>query len=235
MAQKIVGIVHEPLFQAFIDVRKACDYLDRMRSMEILRGYGPDTNLQRLIQRYWYGQKVVPKSGKCFGRPFHMERGGTQGDPVYQTIFNIIVYSVVRVVLLEVCVPQEAQHGIGWLEDDQKNCFYADDGRIAGQNLLWVQTTLMAMVSMFERLGLHTNLGNTKSVACTSGFIWGQKGASAYKKRVTDEGGGGWDRKQTKIICTECGGTMSAYYLHHHMDISNGIVMPQTRGVEVRG
>ena len=51
--QKLAGIVHEPLFQVFIDVQKAYDYLDRVRCMEILMGYGLGTNLYRLMQRYW--------------------------------------------------------------------------------------------------------------------------------------------------------------------------------------
>ena len=57
---------------------------------------------------------MVPKPGKYFGRPFRMERGVKQVDPVSPTIFNITVDAVVRVVLLEVCGPQEAQHGLGW-------------------------------------------------------------------------------------------------------------------------
>ena len=44
-----------------------------------------------------------------------MERGVKQVDPVSPTIFNITVDAVVRVVLLEVCGPHVAQHGLGWL------------------------------------------------------------------------------------------------------------------------
>ena len=38
--------------------------------MQIVRGYGLGPNLQRFLQRYWDGQKVVTKLGNCFGRPF---------------------------------------------------------------------------------------------------------------------------------------------------------------------
>ena len=47
--------------------------------MEIIRGCGLGTNLQRLLQWYWDGKNVVPKSGKYFRRPFCMERELTQG------------------------------------------------------------------------------------------------------------------------------------------------------------
>ena len=57
---------------------------------------------------------MVPKVGKVFGRPFNMEIGVTQGEPVSPTIFNIVVDAVVREVLLEICGPQEAHHGFIW-------------------------------------------------------------------------------------------------------------------------
>ena len=55
-----------------------------------------------LLQRCWDRQNMVPKAGKFFGRPFNMERGVTQGDPVSPMIFNIVVDAVVREFLLEV-------------------------------------------------------------------------------------------------------------------------------------
>ena len=65
------------------------------------------------------------------------------------TIFNIVVDSVVRVVLLELCIPQEAQYGFRWATGEQSICFYADDGKISGRNPIWVQTALTYMVRMF--------------------------------------------------------------------------------------
>ena len=44
---------------------------------------------------------MVPKAGKFFGRPFGMERGVTHRDPVTPIIFNIVMDTVVREVLLD--------------------------------------------------------------------------------------------------------------------------------------
>ena len=68
--------------------------------MDILRGYVLGNNLQILLQWYCDEQKVVPKAGKYFGRAFHTEIGVTQEEPLSTTIFSILVYAVVRVVLL---------------------------------------------------------------------------------------------------------------------------------------
>ena len=57
--------------------------------MEILCGYGLGPKLKRLLQWYWDKQRLVPKSGNYYGRPFRMGRGVTQGDPVSATLFNI--------------------------------------------------------------------------------------------------------------------------------------------------
>ena len=107
---------------------------------------------------------MVLNSGKYYGRPFNTWRGVTQGDPVSPTLFNIIVDALVRTTLQEICVPQESQHGFGWSAVEHNIRFYADDGRIAGRDPIWVQAELTTMVRIFERVGLQTNLDKTKAI-----------------------------------------------------------------------
>ena len=66
------------------------------------------------------------------------------------------------------------------------------------------------MVRMFERVCLQTNLGKTKAMICTPGFIWGQHGAEAYKRRALGEGQNFRESKGTRVSCEVCGGTMAA-------------------------
>ena len=82
--------------------------------------------------------------------------------------------AVVRATLQEVCGPQEAQYGFGWLAREHKILFYVDDGQIAGQYSIWLQAAMTTMVRMFEMVGLQTNLDKTKAMICTPGFIWGE-------------------------------------------------------------
>ena len=70
LVQKFVGICHEPLFQVFLDVKKSYNLLNRTRFVEVLWGYGLGANLQRLLNRYWNKQTVVPQDGGYYGRLF---------------------------------------------------------------------------------------------------------------------------------------------------------------------
>ena len=79
--------------------------------------------------------------------------------------------------------------------------FYADNGRIAGRNPIWVQETLKTLVRMFERVGLYKNLRKTKSMTCTPGFIWGQLGKDTYKWQATSKGVTFWKRKRMRVGC----------------------------------
>ena len=52
----------------------------------------------------------------------------THGDPVSPTVFNILVNAVVRMVLLEVCGPQESHNRIGWVSGENNIVFYEGEG-----------------------------------------------------------------------------------------------------------
>ena len=114
----------------------------------------------------------------------------TQGDTVSPNIFNIVVDAVVRirVVLLDVCGPQEAHHGFGWSSSENCIFFYADDDQIAERNPVWMQMTMAEIVRILDRVGIQINLGNTKVMLCDSGLIWGYQGTAAYTRRAMGEG-----------------------------------------------
>ena len=53
MAQHLVGLAHEPLFQVFLDIRKAYNSLYRGQCMGILWRYGMVQNMACLISHHW--------------------------------------------------------------------------------------------------------------------------------------------------------------------------------------
>ena len=113
--------------------------------------------------------------------------------------------------------------------------FNADDGRIGGRDHKWVQDALTVTVAMFRRMGLGTNLENTKAMVCTPGFIWGKVGDLAYKRRSTGEGETFIERKKARVSCATCSVTAEGSYLKDHMARSHGICVPQTGRVDEVG
>ena len=91
----------------------------------------------------------VPKAKMFLDRAFGTGGVVTQGFPASRMIFNIVVDALVRAVLGVVCGPQEARHGMGWLEVESNLVFYADDVSIAGSDHICIQDALMLTVAMF--------------------------------------------------------------------------------------
>ena len=60
---------------------------------------------------------------------------------------------------------------MGWAAGERNLFFYMDDGRIAGRDHIWVQNTLPVTVTMFQRVGLDTNLDKKKALVCTPDYI----------------------------------------------------------------
>ena len=148
LAQQLVGISHKPLFQIFLDVRKAYDSLDRGRCMEILRGYVMVQNTARLISHHWDSLTFVPEAKSFLGTAFGIDRGFTQRYLVSPMIFNILVDAAVRTVLEVLCGPHWLRHGMGWAAGEHNLVFYADDRRIARREHIWVQDALVVTVAM---------------------------------------------------------------------------------------
>ena len=83
----------------FLDLNKAYDALDSYRCLEILEGYGVGPQSRRLLQTYWRRLAMVARAGVYYGTALQGARGVTQGDPLFPTIFNVVVDAVVRHLL----------------------------------------------------------------------------------------------------------------------------------------
>ena len=114
-------------------------------------------NLAGIINSYWGRHRIATNTGKFLGKEFRTRRGLTQVDFASPVIFNIVVDAVVRAVFDVVCVPQEAQHGLGWAAGEGNLIFYAGDVRIVGRDHKWVQDALSVTVKMFCRMVLEKN------------------------------------------------------------------------------
>ena len=64
--------------------------------MEILEGYGVGPKSRILLTNYWRRLAMVARAGGYYGAEFGGERCVRQGNPLYPTIFNVLVDTVVR-------------------------------------------------------------------------------------------------------------------------------------------
>ena len=92
----LAAMREEFLYVIFLDLNKAYEALDRSRSLDILEGYGVGPRARRLLRTYWEKWTMVARAGGYYGTGFKGAKGVTQGDPLSPTIFNVVVYAVVR-------------------------------------------------------------------------------------------------------------------------------------------
>jgi hypothetical protein len=222
LCQQLAAVDQVPLYQIYLDLRKAYDALDRERCLEILEGYGTGRRIVRLLSNYWKKQRIVAKASGYHGDPFGATRGVTQGDPVSPTIFNIVVDAVVRCWLSQVCGADAALSGLGYEVKNKCVLFYADDGLLAGRKKEWVQDGFDVLIGLFERVGLRTNTGKTKAMICMPGHISGRQSDEAYERRMTGNGDDFRERQRRKVVCSICGNALAQSSLAHHMRVQHG-------------
>ena len=63
--------------------------------MEILVGYGLGPRMEGIIWHYWYHLSIVDRVGRYYGSLLKGHRRVTQGDPLFPTIFNMVVDVVI--------------------------------------------------------------------------------------------------------------------------------------------
>ena len=79
-----------------LNLRKACNALDRDRCTDILKRYGVGPRTLRILRTHWVRLHMVAKAGGHCGPVFHSHREVTQGYPLTPTIFNMVVDAVIR-------------------------------------------------------------------------------------------------------------------------------------------
>ena len=210
---------NKTLYQVFLDLTKAYDTVDRERVLEILEQYGIGPNIIRLLRRYWSNNTLVPKQSGFFGEPFAAERGVTQGDIISPTIFNIIVDAVLRIwyakmnlVVNDAVLPETSA------------IFYADDGKIAGENHARVQEGLSLITDLFARMGLNMSQAKTKSVITTGDLQYHSIAEVAYKRRMVGGEESYRKRKSRKISCPTCEMVIAESHLKTHLLHQHGTV-----------
>ena len=66
--------------------------------------------------------------------------------------------------------------------------FFSDDGMVASSDPRWLQWAFNNLVGLFDRVGIHTNVGKTVSMTCRPCPTAGNQSEVAYGREMTGEG-----------------------------------------------
>ena len=123
---------------------------------------------------------MVARAGGYYGTGFKGTRGVTQGNPLSPTIFNVVVYAVVRHWVMLVVEDAEKRGERGKDGRHQAALFYVDNGMVASSDPRWIQWAFNALVGLFKRVGLCTNVGKTVRITCRPCLAAGNQLEEAY-------------------------------------------------------
>ena len=144
---------------------------------------------------------MVSRTGGYYGTAFQGARGVTQKDPLYPTIFNVVVDVVVCNWVKEVIAGTEEWGDRGQEGRHQAALFYADDGMVASSDPHWIQGAFNTLVGLFDRVGLRTNIEKTVGMVCRPCQAAGNQLEAAYGRRITGEGSTYRERQKGRVHC----------------------------------
>ena len=101
--------------------------------------------------------------------------------------------------------------------------FNADDGMVVSLDPAWLQGDFGALVAIFDRVGLRTNVRKTVSMAChpcRAGA--GNRTEAGYSRRLTGVGKTYAERQRERVACGECGTVIVAGSILSHLMTQHG-------------
>jgi hypothetical protein len=135
-----------------------------------MTGYGIGSKLLHLQTMFWNQAQMVCRAGGSFGKLFGASRGIAQCDPLSSLMFNVCVDAVIREWLWRT-IDKEAAHGRFAGVSREIVAFFVDDRLIRSRELVWLQSALNILVTIFESIGLRRNPEKTKVMTCVPGNI----------------------------------------------------------------
>ena len=100
-------------------------------------------------------------------------------------MFNVVVDVVVRHWVTVVLAEAEKRGEMGNKGRHQADLFYTDEGMVASSDPRWLQWDFDTLVSLFERVGLRTNVKKTVSMVFRPCQAVGTQSAAAYGINMT--------------------------------------------------
>jgi hypothetical protein len=166
----------QPLFMAFVDLRKAYDCIPRDALWRVLSAFGVHAKLVALLADLHKGTMAAVKLGRGTGDWFAIERGVRQGCVIAPLLFNVFFDCVVRVAVAEMpagCGVRLAykSHGEVWMRQASdtpttcvtvNNLIYADDLVLLSCDQRELEHMLITFDRVCSELGMCVNAAKTQ-------------------------------------------------------------------------
>jgi hypothetical protein len=220
LQQQLAWAEQEPLYQIYLNLRKAYDALDRGRCLKILAGYRVGQNLLRLQEQFWNNAKMVCRARGNYDEPFGAYRGITQGGALSSLMFNVCVNCVIREWLHQMMGDKVAREGLGDAVRDQCIAFFVDDGLVSARCPEWLQSSFDILIKLFERIGLLANADKTKIMICVPGRI---RSAQTEVEYTSQQAGNTTTTKRCWVDCDVCGASLATESLRSHLETQHDI------------
>ena len=144
---------------------------------------------------------MVAQARVYFGTQFKGYYRVTQGEPPHPTIFNAVIYEVLRhwVTVME-STEDSVEPGaadtvvFGQYVQRLASYFYAGNGIIASIWLAFLQRAFETFTERFDHVDLRTNVSNKVSMDCHTFRMIGGHYTDAYGLRMMGEVHNFWER-----------------------------------------
>ena len=217
LTQELASMDQDPLFLLFLDLRKAYDTVNRYRLLITLEGSRAGPRMCGVLETFCDCQKVVPRQNGFYGPAFPATRGTIQGKLVSLTLFNVVVYNVIRTWIDMTLEDQRVAHdGLGETVGQCLGVFYSDYGMIGSRDLDLLQHAMNVLVGLFKGYGLKANAAKSRTMTFQPGAIRVGMLKEVMVMKCVGVGDLYRVRLQRRIPCTECGVDISAGYMTSH-------------------
>ena len=136
----------------FIDFKQAFDSVDRQKTIQILQELRLPNKLIRLIEMTLQNTEASVKIENRTSKPFSTSSGVHQGDPLSVTIFNLILESVIKKLILRGNICLKLKQIVA----------YADDVALLTRSLKALKEIFHKLQNEATLVGLNINKDKTK-------------------------------------------------------------------------
>ena len=158
-------LTHGKLYAAFIDFKKAFDFVDRNRLWDILRKNGVKGRMYRAIKSMYSVVKARVRVGGDLTEPFMCPRGLKQGEICSPILFSLFINELANEII------QKGKHGISLSPDliQMLIMLFADDVILLSFTITGLQHQLNILNDTANNLGLVVNLSKSNIVVFRNG------------------------------------------------------------------